>query len=143
MAPLVRCSHCAKNFAVSRWDQLNGFLVPCPSCGIFNGRSWNIRAVALAGLFLHVFSFFLVMRPARALVSALAFGSLAYLTSSVATSGAYPALEVTWYVLFLLSPIVIDAALLVRHQIKLGQPSSQTPVAQTTVVAAPTHIRPK
>ena len=53
MAPLVRCSHCAKNFAVSRWDQLNGFLVPCPSCGIFNGRSWNIRAVALAGLFLH------------------------------------------------------------------------------------------
>jgi hypothetical protein len=143
MPPLARCSHCAKHFAISRWDQLNGFLVPCPSCGIFNGRSWNVRAVALGGLFLHVLSFFLVMRPARALVSVIAFGSLAYLTGPVATSGAYPTLEVAWYILFLLSPIAIDATLLVRHQMKLGQPSSQTSAAPTTVVTSASHIQPK
>jgi hypothetical protein len=120
---LEQCSSCRKSFLVSFWDRLHGFLVPCPTCGILNGRSWHVRSVAFAGLLLNVLSFFFVMRPAAAALTAVGFAGLLYITAQPALSYQHPSLEVAWYVTLLLGPMILDAILLVRHETKLGQPS--------------------
>lgn len=123
MARLQTCSRCRKSYPTSTWTGLNGFATSCPYCGVWNGRSWNVRAVALASFFLNCLSFLFTMPPVPALVSIAAFALGVYLTGPLATSGRHPNLEVAWYITVLCAPMLINAVLLVRHQMRLGQPA--------------------
>jgi hypothetical protein len=69
---VVACVHCKAPIAVSRWDRLNGFLVECPFCHGYHGRSWSMRSLGLISFLLNALSFAFTMRPARAAVAVVA-----------------------------------------------------------------------
>lgn len=122
VAPLLAsnaetCVHCAAPIAVtSGWDRWNGFLVECPDCHAFHGRSWHPRAVIFGSFFLNVLSFFFTMQPVRAAIVAVAWIAFMFVALPLATQGP-DWLEATAFSVAFLGPAVVNAALLVRHQI--------------------------
>ena len=143
MSALQQCSRCGKPFPVSGWDRLNGFLVRCPSCGVWNGRSWNVRAIGLASVFLNGLSFFFTMRPRAAIVALGLFAGFVYLTAAPATAGDHPNLEVAWYFTGFLTPTLVNTALLIRHQSKLGQVADASGAEMAAGAQGAPGIEPK
>ena len=109
--------------AVGRWEKLNGFLVECPSCHSYHGRAWNTRVVGFMSVFLNAISFFFTMRPGRALFAMLLWIAAIYFIMP-ATEYSADWIQVTVWIFFLLGPLIINMALLVRHQIDLDRPSA-------------------
>ena len=75
----------------------------------------------MAGLMLNFFSFFFTMRPWRAVLTMLGFaawfvGGVYLLDRSHVVDGP---IFMTWLIVFLLGPMILDAVLLIRHQIDL------------------------
>jgi len=119
-AGAVACCHCGAAIVSSRWDKLNGFLVQCPSCHGFHGRRWSIRGLIFASFLLNALSFFFTMRPARAAFAVAVWVTAAWLL--LPRSESWPDwAQATLFGAFILGPVVINAALLVRHQIDLDR----------------------
>lgn len=114
----VPCRHCKQSMGVTKWDHWNGFLVTCPRCGGYHGKPWNIRRTLVAGLFFNALSFFFTMRPRLALSVFVGFIALAGL--SVVMAGKLEGHDwalITSLLVIVLGPVLINAALLVAHQV--------------------------
>ena len=126
----VKCSHCAEECGVTRWDHWNGFLSACPKCGFLIGRRWQIRTLLWGSLILNAFSFFFTMRPRLAMRVAAVWVGLwvggGYLVSN--NPGVQFA-EPTYYTVALFGPVLINALILVRHQVDFDatHPNSTQP----------------
>lgn len=119
-ASAVTCIHCGKPLVVSRWDRINGFLVLCPHCRGFHGRRWNVRALAFASLMLNALSFFFTMRPWRAVL--MLVGWIAFFGLVLPAAERWPdAVQVLAFGIAMLGPMVINALLLIRHQVDLDR----------------------
>jgi len=117
----VKCCHCGAGIVVGKWDRMNGFLVECPSCHGYHGRRWSARAVGAVSLFLNGFSFFFTMRPGRAFVALIVWAAaLDFLLPR--TEYAADWIQASAFIAAVLVPVVINMALLVRHQIDLDRP---------------------
>ena len=119
----VQCSHCGAAIAVSRWDRLNGFLVECPRCHGYHGRSWNPRVIGFASLFLNALSFFFTMRPGRAFFAIVVWATAIYFLLPK-TEYAPQWIEVPAFIFVFLGPLILNMVLLVRHQIDLDRPAA-------------------
>lgn len=100
------------------WDRLNGFLVECPHCHGFHGRPWNIRGLALVSFLINALSFFFTARPAKALPLIVAWAAI-FGWVLPRSMGWGDSAEIAVWSVFMLGPMVINAVLLVRHQIDL------------------------
>jgi hypothetical protein len=129
------CDYCNKALEVSRWDDLNGFVVLCPHCRAYNGRKWSVRGVLWGGLLLNVLSFFLVMRPKNAALCSLPLGALLALGDSLNVTSSSDLVQGLYFGALLLGPVLVNAAVLVRHSVLVG---TKAPVALTHS-AAPTE----
>ncbi|HET7436034.1 MAG TPA: hypothetical protein VFN10_15095 [Thermoanaerobaculia bacterium] len=119
-ASAVSCVHCHKAITVSTWDRFNGFLVECPHCHGFHGRRWQIRAVAFASFLLNAASFLFTMRPGKALLAMAAW--VGFFWFALPRSDGWPeAVRVMIYGALMIGPMLINAILLVRHQIDLDR----------------------
>ena len=116
----VECVHCKAPIAVSTWDKFNGFLVECPSCHGFHGRRWNIRGLALASFLLNALSFLFTMRPGKAL-AAIAVWVLAFWLLLPRTETWPDWAQAVAFGTLMIGPMIINAVLLVRHQIDLDR----------------------
>jgi hypothetical protein len=116
----VACVHCKSPIAVSTWDKYNGFLVECPSCHGFHGRRWNIRGLVFASFLLNALSFFFTMRPGKAL-AVIAVWVAAFWLIMPRTEGWPEWAEALAFGALMLGPVIINAVLLVRHQIDLDR----------------------
>ena len=105
--------------AVGRWEKLNGFLVECPSC--HDGRAWTTRVFGFMSLLLPAISFFFTMRPGRAFFVMILWIAASYFVMP-RTDYSPDWIQVTVWIFFLLGPLIINMALLVRHQIDLDRP---------------------
>lgn len=116
----VECVHCGRPLGVSTWDYLNGFLVVCPHCRGYHGKPWGLERTLLAGFFFNVASFFLTMRPRHALATLSVFAVACWLLVTLAaeddTNTGYMIASVGTFVL---GPMVVNAVVLVRHQMRL------------------------
>lgn len=116
----VACKHCGKPLAIPAWDRFQGFLTECPHCHGLHGRAWNIRVLALASFLLNAVSFFFTMRPSRAVVAIVAWAAFFWLV--LPRSMAWSAnLQAVVFGAFMLGPMLINAVLLVRHQVHLDR----------------------
>lgn len=118
----VQCVHCEKPLGISSWDYIHGFLVLCPHCSGFHGKPWGLERPLLAGLFLNALSFFFLMRPRRALAALALFvaigGALVYVAGQNEQNDALMIGSVSFV---LLGPVLVNAVLLVRHQMRLDK----------------------
>ncbi|SRR6266508_2231126 len=90
---------------------------------VFDDRSWFARRAADLESS-DALTFFLTMRPARALGVFVAFAGFVVLTGWAISARHVPeAVEVGWFIVILLGPMVVNAVLLVRHQSMLGGPA--------------------
>ena len=116
------CVHCQSEIGVSTWEHLNGFLVQCPHCLGFHGKPWHLSRPLLAGFFFNFLSFFFTMRPARALLTTIGFGTIVFALALIAGPNMEnQEVAVVAMTLALLGPLVINGALLVRHQVLLDR----------------------
>jgi hypothetical protein len=122
--PMDQCRHCGRQIVIPRWDRWNGFLVRCTYCQGLYGKPWRTKRVVMAGLLFNLFSFFFTMRPRRAILTMLGFA--AWFAGGVYLLDRYHIVNgpifMTWLVGFLLGPMILDAILLIRHQIDLEKP---------------------
>ena len=116
----IECIHCKSPIVVSKWDKMNGFLVECPSCHGYHGRRWSARTVGFASVFLNGFSLFFTMRPSRAIVALIIWAALIYFLLPK-TEYAPDWIQATAFIIVFLAPLIINMALLVRHQIDLDR----------------------
>jgi hypothetical protein len=116
----VECIHCRNAIAVGKWDKTNGFLVECPYCHGYHGRAWNPRVIGFASLFLNAFSFFFTMRPSRAIIALILWAGAIYFFLPK-TEYAPDWIQATAFILAFLGPLIINMAVLVRHQIDLDR----------------------
>ena len=117
----VKCIHCNNAIAVGRWDKMNGFLVECPSCRGYHGGTGSPRALGFMSLFLNAISFFCTMRPSRAFFAMILWIAAIYFIMP-RTEYSADWIQVAVWIFFLLGPLIINMALLVRHQIDLDRP---------------------
>ncbi len=119
----VKCVHCAQPVGISTWAYLNGFLVVCPHCRGYHGKRWGFERTLLAGFFLSAFSFFFVMRPLRALTAFVAFAWLIWGLGTLAIHYDFKqdAATLALFGVFFMGPVLVNALLLVRHQMLLDQ----------------------
>jgi hypothetical protein len=110
------------------WDRINGFLVECPSCHRNHGKRWSIRAIALASFLLNAVSFYFTMRPLRATVFLLAWVAAFWLILAQVES-APESVQLLAFGALLMGPLLINMALLVRHQIHLERQTVQVGAA--------------
>ena len=116
----AECIHCRNAIVVSRWDKLNGFLVECPSCRGYHGRRWSARAVGAASLVLNGISFFFTMRPSRAFIALFVWATAIFFLLPK-TEYAADWIQASAFIIVFLAPMIINMALLVRHQIDLDR----------------------
>ncbi len=116
----VECIHCRNPIVVSRWDKLNGFLVECPACHGDHGKRWSARTVGAVSLILNAISFFFTMRPSRAFVAMILWAGAIVLILP-RTEYAPDWIQASAFIVFFLGPVIINMALLVRHQIDLDR----------------------
>lgn len=114
------CVHCGNPIVMSAWDNFNGFLVECPHCHGFHGRRWNVRAVVGVGFVLNALSFLFTMRPRNAFIAIVAWCAAVWLVLPRIESWPDWAQAVAFGTV-ILGPAVINAGLLVRHQIDLDR----------------------
>ena len=119
----IKCMHCRQEFAVSRWDSWNGFLVNCPNCDNTHGKQRNIRQVMLASFIFNAISFLFTMRPLKAFMSLAVFTSLGIL--GYFELDRLPDLyQVAAVLLFILAPMVINGIILLNHHHMLDKSSA-------------------
>jgi hypothetical protein len=132
--PTEQCHHCGQHIVIPKWDRWNGFLLRCPYCQGLHGKPWNIKRIAMAGMFFNLFSFLFTMRPTRAILTMLGFaawyfGGVYLLDRNQIVNGP---IFMTWVVGFLLGPMILDSILFVRHQIDLEKSPPVAPVLPGT-----------
>jgi hypothetical protein len=116
----IACVHCGNPIVMSGWDNFNGFLVECPHCHGFHGRRWSIRAVTAVGFVLNALSFLFTMRPGRALLVIVIWCAAVWLV--MPRINPWPDwAQATAFGTVILGPAIINAVLLVRHQIDLDR----------------------
>jgi hypothetical protein len=125
------CRVCSEPIKVSRWDDLNGFLIRCPHCSGVHGRSWRVYYYALASLLLNALSFFVTMRWKRALPLALAFG-LGFLVADQIEKhlAVSQGVLLIVYGLLLLGPLIVNTVLILRHEMALGASTGRVDLHQ-------------
>ena len=116
----IECVHCHNAIVVSRWDRMNGFLVECPHCHGYHGRAWNPRVIGFASIFLNALSFFFTMRPGRAFVALIVWAVAIYFLLPK-TEYAPDWIQATAFIFVFLAPLIVNMALLVKHQIDLDR----------------------
>lgn len=124
---LRACSHCGKPIQVSRWDDLNGFLLKCPYCGGVHGKHWRVHLLALASFFLNAASFFFAMRWKRALPLAIVFAAGFLAADQLDKRSLVPESAIlAIYAALLLGPLLINWVVALRHEIALGTALAHT-----------------
>jgi len=81
---------------------------------------WSARAVGAASLILNGLSFFFTMRPAKALIALIVWAAAIYFLLPK-TEYAPDWVQASAFIAFFLGPVIINMALLVRHQIDLDR----------------------
>ena len=81
---------------------------------------WSARAVGAASLILNGLSFFFTMRPAKALIALIIWAAAIYFLLPK-TEYAPDWVQASAFIAFFLGPVIINMALLVRHQIDLDR----------------------
>ena len=140
---LPPCISCGEPVPTLGWEADRGFLVPCPSCVHWHGRHWHPRLVLFGSFFLNALSYFLTLRPERALAALSSTFVILWLPAI-----AFPATEIpdwlglSWIVCMLFGPLAVNAVLLIRHESLLGKRVNpfQAPPPPSHVPSAP--IRP-
>jgi hypothetical protein len=85
-----------------------------------------MRRVLLASFFFNAFSFLFTMRPLKALLTLLGFTVFAISGNYLLDNDKIPdILEVAGAALFILSPMLINAFLLIKHERELDNSSSR------------------
>lgn len=119
---LTPCSACGARIEVSRWAHWNGLLIRCPECNHWHGKHWSARGLLFASVPLNGLSFFFTLEPSRAALATLPFfGMLGLVVSGVVDTWPDWAM-LTLVLAFMLGPLLINAILLVRHQMRLNKP---------------------
>jgi hypothetical protein len=120
------CIHCRKSLTLSRWESWNGFLVRCPQCGGLHGKHWNIKRVLFASILFHELSFPFTMRPRTALIAVVSFALIGLIGNYAFLNRADDLIGLAGASIFLLSPVVINAAILVKHEHEMDQSVTKT-----------------
>jgi hypothetical protein len=109
------CIRCGRKLVVSRWDDWNSFLTTCPHCRGVHGKPRSIRPIIFGSILFHALSFFLTMRPLKALVLFVVVGGL-FAGSFFLDSLRLPyAVEIVLVVAVLFAPMAINLAVLLQH----------------------------
>ena len=116
----VECVHCHNPIVLGRWEKMNGFLVECPYCHGYHGRRWKARIIGFASVFLNALSFFFTMRPGGAFAAIVVWTAAVYFLLPK-TEYAADWIQATAFIVVFLAPLVINMALLVRHQVDLDK----------------------
>lgn len=129
---IADCKFCSAQVSMTTWEKWNGFLVACKNCGRWTGEYWYTRSIMSISLVLNVLSFFFLLPPKKALLVATPFLALIG-AAFVWDPTRYPtALEVAWFSVVLFGPGVINAVLLIKHRINLGQAAFAAAATQGT-----------
>jgi hypothetical protein len=113
---------------ITNWDYWNGFLVACPHCGGCHGKPWGFERTLLAGFLLNVFSFVFVFRPRHAFSAMVGLAVVDwFLLSLSARNDMNTALMFTAVSVLSLTPVLVNAIVLVRHQTLLDKAPPNDP----------------
>jgi hypothetical protein len=112
-----RCFHCARELRIDRWNDWNGFLFECAYCGQIHGKPWKPFPLMFGSIFLNAFSFLFTMRLRHAIPAVITGVIIFWAALTVATTWQVDAnLELALMALAFLAPLVINGALLLRHE---------------------------
>jgi hypothetical protein len=124
----TQCFHCAGPLGVSTWTRWNGFLVVCPHCRGVHGKPWSPQRTIVAGFLLNAASFPFVLRPRAAVAALSGFGLLCWVLLTLAVRhDEHSAPLIVFLLTFLFGPAILNALVLIRHQVKLEKPAPPRP----------------
>jgi uncharacterized membrane protein YjjP (DUF1212 family) len=92
----------------------------CPHCRGWHGKPWGFQRTLLAGFFFNALSFFFTMRPRRAVAMIALFVIVCWGLASLAINYEdVDAFMIAAVGTLVLGPVLINAVVLVRHQMRL------------------------
>lgn len=116
------CFHCKESIVVSQWDEWNGFLLRCPHCRLAHGKNWKVKSILWASFFVSAFSFFFTVRPRKALLLVSIYLGIGFAGNMIIDREIFPQwLEFIAVVFFLFTPLLMNGALIVVHESRLGR----------------------